>query len=147
MDSPVHTHVNTCGFKREHVIRSDNVWLSEVMFGKRCGTRVRGHPTVDFRIPNAISYGHWRAVLPHGSPRAYIRFSQENTQEFRKNYTRIATEYHKNPTRFSQEFHKPKPQNPAEITSVFHAKTLEYVCHTGRTYEPPENSCPTLVLH
>ena len=44
MYSTGHAHMITCDFKREHMIRSDNVWLSEVMSGNRCGARVRGHP-------------------------------------------------------------------------------------------------------
>ena len=40
MHSTAHAHVDTCDFKREQVIHSDNVWLSEVMLGKRCGARV-----------------------------------------------------------------------------------------------------------
>ena len=141
MDSTVHAHMDTCSFKREQVICSDNVWLSEVMFGNRCGTRVRWHPMVDLGIPNAISCGHWRAVLPHGNPRAYTRFSRAYTR-FPRAYTRFSQELHKNRDRNQQEIHKKLRQNnhmesnrnPAEITSVFHVKTLEYVCHTGRTY-------------
>ena len=132
--------MNTCGFKREQVICSDNVWLSEVMLWKRCSARVSWHTPVNSGIPNAISYGHWRPVLPHSNPRAYTRFSQEShrkskriTRDFHKNHT-------KNPsvlTRISQV----QTTETAAITSVFHAKTLEYVCHTGRTHGPPENSC------
>ena len=106
MHSTVHAHMNACGFKREQVIRSDNVWLSEVMLGKRCGARVRVVPVVDFRIPNVISYGHWRAVIPHSNPRAYTRFSQEThkiSRDFHKNYPRIPQEIHKNPTRIPQD--------------------------------------------
>ena len=136
MDSTVHAHVNTCGFKREQVIRSDNVWLSEVMFGKRCGTRVRGHP------PWSTS-GFQTRFLVGTSGRYYPTAIREHTQDFHKKhtripeiFTRITDDFHKNPTIISQEFHKPKQQKTAEITSVFHVKTLEYVCHTGRTYEP-----------
>ena len=75
------------------------------MLGKRCGARVRVVPMVDFWIPNVISYGHWRAVLPHSNPRAYTRFSQEShkiSRDFHKNYPRIPQEIHKNPTRIPQ---------------------------------------------
>ena len=95
MDSTGHVHMDACGFKREQVICSDNVWLSEVMLWKRCGARDHRHPMVDFWIPNVISYGHWRAVLPHSNPRAYTRFSQETHKKSHKNHTRFTLESHK----------------------------------------------------
>ena len=73
--------------------------------------------------------------------RYYPTAVREHTQDFHKKSTRITQDFHKNPLGFSQEFHKYTAQKTAEITSVSHGKTLEYVCHTGRTYEPPENSC------
>ena len=48
---------------------------------------------------------------------------------------------HKIFTRIPQGFHKITAQKTTEITSVLHVKTLEHVCHTGRTHEPPEISC------
>ena len=144
MYSTGRVHMNTCDFKREHVIRSDNVWLSEVMSGTVVAQGIAGTPVVDFRIPNGISCEHWRAVLPHSNPRAYPWFSQESHKIFTRitqEFPRFSQEFH----RSSQEFHKSTTQNshgnPAEITSEFHAKALEYVCHTGRTHRPPENSC------
>ena len=106
MYSTVHAHMDTCGFKREQVIRSDNVWLSEVMLWKRCGARVRGHP------PWSVSGFQTRFLEGTGGrcyPTAIREHTQDfhkntqdfhkNTQDFRKNYTRIATEYHKKSTR------------------------------------------------
>lgn len=141
MQSTGRVHMNTCGFKREQVICSDNVWLSEVMFGKRCGTRVCWHPHGRFRDSKrdflwALAGG----ITPQQSASIHKIFTRI-PQESHKNPTRITLESHKNPTRFSQEFHKSTAQKTAAITSVFHAKTLEYVCHTRRTHEPPENSC------
>ena len=98
----------------------------------------------------------WRKGL-HGSPWSTLGFQtrflvgtggwyyptaiREHTQDFHKNPTRITDDFHKNPTRIPQEFHKITAQKTTEITSVLHVKTLEYVCHTGRTHEPPEISC------
>ena len=99
MDSTVHTHMDTCDFKREQVICSDNVWLSEVMFGKRCGTRV-------CRVPPWSILGFQTRFLVGTGGRYYPTAIREHTQDFhkhtqdfRKNYTRIATEIHKKSTR------------------------------------------------
>ena len=136
--------MNTYVFKRERVICSDNVWLSEVMSRKCCDTRVCGHPRGRFQDSKrdflwALVGGitsqqsasiHWIFTR---IPQDFPRFSQESPWIF----TRITLESHKN----SIGPHKITAQKTAEITSVSHAKTLEYVCHTGRTHEPPENSC------
>ena len=77
--------------------------------------------------------------------RYYPTAIREHTHDFRKNYTRIATESHKKSTRNYTRITTWDPtenhMKPTAITSVSHAKTLEYVCHTGRTHEPPENRC------
>ena len=79
------------------------------------------------------------------SGRYYPTAIREHTHDFRKNYTRIATDSHKkstrNYTRITTWNQTENNSNPAEITSVSHAKPLEYVCHTGRTHKSPENSC------
>ena len=141
MGSTVHAHMNTCSFKREQVIHSDNLWLSEVMFGKRCGTRVRGHP--HGLLQDSKRDFLWSlagGITPQQSASIHKIFTR-NTQDFRKNYTRIATDSHKKSTRnYTRKPHGIQ-QKTTEMTSVFHVKTLEYVCHTSRTHEPPENSC------
>ena len=133
--------MDTCDFKREHVICSDNVWLSEVMLGKPLwckGSLVSPWSTSGFQT---------RFLMGTGG-RYYPTAIREHTQDFHKNptrfpeiSTRITMDFHKNHTRISQEFHMITAQKTAEITSVSHAKTLEYVCHTSRTHEPQENSC------
>ena len=147
MDSTVHAHMITCGFKREQVIHSDNLSLSEVMFGKRCGARVRGHPHGRFQDSKRdFLWSLAGGITPRQFASIHKIFTR-NTQEFprfsqesHKKSTRITMDFHKNYPRITQESHKnftsPQHSNPAEITSVFHAKTLEYVCHTGRTHKP-----------
>ena len=90
MDSTVHAHMITCGFKREQVICSDNVWLSEVMFGKRCGTRVRGHPHGQFwdskrDFLRALAGG----ITPQQSASIHWIFTRIS-QEFHQIFTRIS---------------------------------------------------------
>ena len=142
MHSTVHAHMDTCGFKMEQVIRSDNVWLSEVMSGSRCGARVCRAPPLgqfwdskrDFLKAQAAGITPQQSASIHW---IFTRISQES----HKNHHGFSQELPWNPTRFSQEYHKITTQKTAEITSVSHAKTLEYVCHTSRTHEPQENSC------
>lgn len=135
--------MDTCVFKREHVIRSDNVWLSEVMSREPLQHKGSRGP------PWSISGFQTRFLVVTGG-RYYPTAIREHTQDFHKNPTRITLESHKIftripsvLTRISQDHSTETSGNPAEITSVFHAKTLEYVCHTGRTHEPLENSCGT----
>ena len=141
MYSTVHAHVDTCIFKREQVICSDNVWLSELMLVKRCGARV-------CRAPPWSILGFQTRFLVGTGGRYYPTAIREHTQDFHKKhtrfpeiFTRITLGSHRKSTRIPQGFHKITAQKTAEITSVSHAKTLEYVCHTGRTHEPPEISC------
>ena len=136
MYSTVHAHVDTCGFKREQVICSDNVWLSEVMFGKRCGARVRGDGGGQLKDSKrdflwALAGG----ITPQQSASIHKK-STRNPQGIHKNHSRFSQDFHKNPIGTHKNFTSPNNRNPAEITSVFHVKTLEYVCHTGRTHEP-----------
>ena len=102
MDSTVHAHVDTCGFKREQVICSDNVWLSEVMSGNRCGARGHGHPHGRFHdskcdFLKALAAG----VTPQQSASIHKIFTR-NTQEF----PRFSQETHKIFTRITLESHK-----------------------------------------
>jgi hypothetical protein len=128
--------MDTRVFKREQVIRSDNVWLSEVMLWKRCGARVRGHPRGRFQDSKrdflwSLAGGN----TPQQSASIHWIFTRI-PQESHKIFTRTTQDFHKN---FIGTHKKSTSQNnriSAEITSVFHVKTLEYVCHTGRTHEP-----------
>ena len=133
--------MDTCSFKREQVICSDNVWLSEVMLGKRCGARVHWHPHGRF-LDSKRDFLKAQAGgnTPQQSASIHKIFTR-NTQESPMIFTRITLGSHRKSTRIPQEFHKSTAQKTAEITSVLHVKTLEYVCHTGRTHRPPENSC------
>ena len=137
MYSTVHAHMDTCDFKREQVIYSDNVWLSEVMLGKRCGARVHWVPRGRFHDSKRdFLWSLAGGITPQQSASIHKIFTR-NTQDF----PRFSQESHKNPARIPQGFHKITTQKTTEITSVLHVKTLEYVCHTGRTHEPPEISC------
>lgn len=135
--------MNTFVFKREQVIRSDNVWLSEVM--SRKPLQHKG----SLGTPWSIS-GFQTGFLVDTGGRYYPTAIREHTLDFYKKHTRITQESHKIFTRISSVLtrisHDHNTENhriSAAITSVFHAKTLEYVCHTARTHEPTENSCNT----
>ena len=102
MDSTVHAHMDTCGFKREQVIRSDNVWLSEVMFGNRCGARVRGHPHGHFwDSKRDFLWSLAGGITPQQSESIHKIFTrihkifaiitQESRQKSTRNYARITT--------------------------------------------------------
>ncbi len=141
MESTVHVHMDTRGFKREHVICSDNLSLSEVMSWNRCSTRVRGTPRGQLQDSKrdflwALAGGN----TPQQSASIHWIFTRI-PQGIHKNFTRIPQDFHKKSIGPHKNSTSPNNRNQAAITSVFHAKTLEYVCHTGRTHEPPENSC------
>ena len=100
------------------------------MSGKRCSVRVCREPGGRFQDSKRDLL---RALVGGITP--------QQSASIHKIFTRIPQESPMIFTRIPQEFHKSTTQKTAEITSVLHVKTLEYVCHTGRTHEPPEISC------
>lgn len=94
--------MDTCGFKREQVIRSDNVWLSEVMFEKRCGARVCRAPHGHFwDSKRDFLWSLAGGITPQQSAsihkiftsihKIFARITQESRQNPTRNYTRITT--------------------------------------------------------
>ena len=107
MESTVHAHMDTCDFKREQVIRSDNVWLSEVMLGKRCGARVHWVPRGRFQdskrdflwaqaggiTPQQSASIHKIFTrIPQESPMIFTRISQVHSTENNRNNFRSSCE-------------------------------------------------------
>ena len=121
MYSTVHTHMDTCSFKREQVICSDNVWLSEVMLGNRCGARVHGVPHGRFQdskrdFLKALAGG----ITPQQSASIHKIFTR-NTQDF----PRFTQESHKKSTRITLESHKIFTRIPSVLTRISHDHSTE----------------------